>query len=190
MLPYPSYVCVNSIVAFLQVCILMVWIVHFITSQRCSIEFTSAAVDAIKVHWTHFNMNYHAIEVASKRWVICDHVLDAHGEPQYSGCSFQVLTDWLYPYHTNTAAWTVDSRQVGVVDSYRRCQILTSPSMCISRKRDSLRPCDFRSSAVQFWWVCAHQSQIFCFWLTWSSVVVHPPQVWTCCAFRVCSPQL
>ncbi len=58
-------------------------------------------------------------------------------------------------------AWTVETRQDGSILSSLR-QILTLPSECFSRKRDSSDQATFfQSSIVQFCWACVNCSLHF-----------------------------
>ncbi len=69
--------------------------------------------------------------------------------------------------HTITpppAAWTVETRQDGSMLSCSLRQILTLPSECRSRNRDSSDQATFfQSSIVQFWWTCVNCSLRFLF---------------------------
>ncbi len=62
--------------------------------------------------------------------------------------------------HTITpppAAWTIETRQDGSMLSCSLHQILTLPSECCSRNRDSSDQATFfQSSIVQFCWACAN----------------------------------
>ncbi len=61
-------------------------------------------------------------------------------------------------------AWTVETRQDGSMLSCSLCQILTLPSKCRSRNRDSSDQAMFlQSSIVRFWWACANCSLRFLF---------------------------
>ncbi len=54
-------------------------------------------------------------------------------------------------------AWTIETRQDGSMLSCSLCQILTLPSECCSRNRDSSDQATFfQSSIFQFWWTCAN----------------------------------
>ncbi len=56
-------------------------------------------------------------------------------------------------------AWTVETRQDGSMVSCSLRQILTLPSECRSRNRDSSDQAKFfQSSIFQFWWACANCS--------------------------------
>ncbi len=56
---------------------------------------------------------------------------------------------------TPPPAWTVETRQDGCMLSCFLRQILTLPSECRRRNRDSSDQATFfQSSIVQFWWVC------------------------------------
>ncbi len=60
--------------------------------------------------------------------------------------------------------WTVETRQDGSMLSCSLCQILTLPSECRSKNRDSSDQATFfQSSIVQFWWTCANCSLCFLF---------------------------
>ncbi len=65
-----------------------------------------------------------------------------------------------YPPHITPPpppAWTVETRQDGSMLSCSLHQILTLPSECRSRNRDSSDQATFfQSSIVQFWWACAN----------------------------------
>lgn len=53
----------------------------------------------------------------------------------------------------------IDTRQGGSMNPCCWCQILTLPSVCISRNWDSSDQAIFsQSSADQFWWACDHCS--------------------------------
>ncbi len=59
-------------------------------------------------------------------------------------------------------AWTIETRQDVSMLSCSLCQILTLPSECRSRNRDSSDQATFfQSSIVRFWWVCVNC--ILCF---------------------------
>ena len=61
-------------------------------------------------------------------------------------------------------AWTIDTRQDGSMLSCCLRQILTLPSECHSRNRDSSDQATFfQSSIVQFWWARANCSLSFLF---------------------------
>ncbi len=65
---------------------------------------------------------------------------------------------------TPPPAWTVETRQDGSMLSYYLCQILTLPSECHNRNRDSSdKATFFKSSIVQFWGACANWSLCFLF---------------------------
>ncbi len=56
-------------------------------------------------------------------------------------------------------AWTVETPQDGSMLSCSLCQILTLPTECRSRNRDSSdKSTFFQSSIVQFWWACVNCS--------------------------------
>ncbi len=80
-------------------------------------------------------------------------------------------------------AWTIAKRQDGAMLSCSLWQILTLPSECRSRIRDSSdQTTFFQSSIVQFWWACANC--IIRFLILAVAAVAHPLQGSTWCAFR------
>ncbi len=84
-------------------------------------------------------------------------------------------------------AWTVETRQDGSMLSCSLRQILTLPSECRSRNRDSSDQATFfQSSIVQSWWTCANCILRFLFLADRSSTRcgLLLLQGLTCCAFR------
>ncbi len=84
--------------------------------------------------------------------------------------------------HTITPppAWTVETREDGSILSCSLSQILTLPSECRSRNRDSSDQATFfQYSIVQFWWDCANCSLRFLFLADRSG---------TRCGLLLCSP--
>ncbi len=96
--------------------------------------------------------------------------------------------------HSITApppAWTIETRQDGSMLSCSLSQILTLPSECCSRNRDSSDQATFfQSSIVKFWWACVNCSLRFLFLADRSGTGVvfyccsHLLQGSTCCVFR------
>ena len=83
--------------------------------------------------------------------------------------------------------WTVDTMQVGSMDSCCWCQILTLPSVCFRNWDSSDQATFFQSSTVQLLSPLQPQLPVLG-WRKWnptwfSAVVAHPPQGLTCCAF-------
>ncbi len=61
-------------------------------------------------------------------------------------------------------AWTVETRQHGSMLSCSLRQILTLPSECCSRNRDTTdKATFFQSSIVQLWWACVNCNLCFLF---------------------------
>ncbi len=87
--------------------------------------------------------------------------------------------------HTITpppAAWTVETRQDGSMLICSLRQILTLPSECHNRNRDSSdQAMFFYSSFVQFWWACVNCSLRFLFLADRSGTRCGPQ-------FRCCRP--
>ncbi len=128
-------------------------------------------------------------EVAIRRWVHCSHkgmdmvsnntpgrlwrLNDAQLVLRGPKCAKKIS-----PTHYTTT--TSSLNQDGSMLSCSFCQILTLPSECRSRNRDSSDQATFsRSSMVQFWWACANCSLRFLFLADRSS---------TQCDFCCCSP--
>ncbi len=68
------------------------------------------------------------------------------------------------PHTITPPAWTVETRQDGSMLSCSLRQILTLPSECRSRNRDTKdKATFFQSSIAQFWWVCVNCNLCFLF---------------------------
>jgi len=96
--------------------------------------------------------------------------------------------------HTITpppAAWSIDTIQDGSMLSGCLRQILTLPSECCGRNRDSSDQATlFQFSVIRFFWACVNYSLIFLFLAdrsgtgVSSAAVAHMLQGLMCCAFR------
>ncbi len=108
------------------------------------------------------------LEVAIRRWVHCSHkgmdmVTKNIQAVAFKQCSIGTkgakLSQENIPHiiTPKPPAWTVETRQDGSMLSCSLRQILTLPSECRSRNRDSSDQATFfQSSIVQFCWACVN----------------------------------
>ncbi len=109
----------------------------------------------------------------------------------HSCCRFVSCTSMIrISCSTTSQRCSIGSGDISML-SYSLRQILTLPSECRSRNRDSSDQATFfLSSTVKFWWACANCSLRFL--LSWqechpvwsSAAVAHLLQGSTCCVFR------
>ncbi len=179
----------DSITQLLQICRLHIHELNLTFHPKGALlDWELVTMETIWVKWTHFH-----VQETSLRWFeLCDMVhypagsshqkmvhcshkgMDMVSNNTQVSCGFKqcsigtkgpkVCQENIPRTITPPPAWTVETRQDGSMLSCSLHQILTLPSECCSRNRDSSDQATFfQSSIIQFWWACANFGLCFLF---------------------------